>query len=81
MDVKETPYAAWLEESIGAILAYKPEKIGVCMLMPDGSVCTEYYGGCGHRTKAVMAHEMELDSIMMVAKANAKQILEAAEEN
>lgn len=79
-DVTKSDYAEWLEEVIKGIMENQPEKIGVCCLLPDVSTMTNYFGGCCHNDKAIMAHTINLDAIWEVTTANAKEILEAAEE-
>ena len=79
MDVTKSDYAEWLEEVIKDIMEYKPERLGVCMLLPDGGTYTNYFGDCGHMDKALMGYTMNLDAIMEVTTANADQILAAAE--
>ena len=79
-DVTKSVYAEWLEEFIHNIMELKPEKIGMCCFLPDGSTLTSYFGGCYHMDKAVMGYTMNLDAIMDVTTANAKEIVEAAEE-
>ena len=79
-DVTKSAYAEWLEELIQNILEFKPEKIGVCAVLPDGSTLTSYFGECYHTDKAIMGYTMNLDAIMEVTTANAKDILDAAEE-
>ena len=79
-DVTKSAYAEWLEEVIKTIMEEKPEKIGFCMILPNGSTMTYYFGECYHTDKAVMAHTFNLDAIWDVTTANAKEILEAAEE-
>ncbi len=79
-DVTKSAYAEWLEEFIKDIMEYKPERIGVCMLLPNGGTYSNYFGDCGHMDKALMGYTMNLDAIMEVTTANADQILAAAEE-
>lgn len=79
-DVTKSPYAEWLEGFIKAVLEEKPEKIGVCAIMPDGNAMTGYYGECCHQDKAMMGYHMNLDAVADVTMANAKLIMEAAEE-
>ena len=79
-DVTKSAYAEWLEELIQHIMEDKPEKIGVCILLPDGSTLTSYFGECFHTDKAIMGYTMNLDAIYDVTMANAKDILDAAEE-
>lgn len=78
-DVTKSAYAEWLENFIKDIMEYKPERIGVCMLLPNGGTYSNYFGDCGHLDKALMGYTMSLDAIMEVATANADQILAAAE--
>ena len=78
-DVTKSAYAEWLEEFIKDIIEYLPERIGVCMLLPSGGTYSNYFGDCGHLDKALMGYTMYLDAIMEVTKANADQILAAAE--
>lgn len=79
-DVTKSKYAEWLEELIQHIMEYQPEKIGVCIFLPDGGTLSSYFGGCGHMDKAMMGYTMNLDATMAVVFANAKDILEAADE-
>ena len=79
-DVTKSAYAEWLEDLIQIIMEKQPEKIGVCMSFPDGCTLTSYFGGCCHNDKAIMAHTFNLDAIWEVTTANAKEIMEAAEE-
>lgn len=79
-DVTKSNYAEWLEGMIQNIMEHLPEKIGVCMLLPDGSTLTSYFGGCYHTDKAVMGYTMNQDAIMDVITANIKDIMAEAEE-
>ena len=79
-DVTKSAYAEWLEEFIKSIMEYKPEKIGVCALLPDGGTLTDYYGDCWYLDKAAMGFQMQSDAQFDVTIANARMILEAAEE-
>ena len=79
-DITKTKYAEWLEEFIGYIMEHKPEKIGVCAILPDGGTLTSYFGEVYHTDKAVMGYSISLDATMDVINANAKDIMEAAEE-
>lgn len=79
-DVTSSPYAKWLEGMIEGIMEYKPEKIGMCAILPDGGSMTAYFGECAHSDKAMMGYQMNVDAMMDVATANARMILDAAEE-
>ena len=80
MDVRDSPYATWLEGLIKAIMEHKPATIGVCCIMDDGEAMTGYFGDVGHADKAVMAYHLQIDAITDVIKANAAELIAAAEE-
>lgn len=79
-DITKTEYAGWLEETIGCIMEHKPEKIGLCAMLPDGCFLTSYFGECYPADKALMAYTISSDATMDTIKANARDILDAAEE-
>lgn len=59
----------------------KPVRIGVCAVGENGEVLTGYYGDLYPEDKAVMAYHIQTDAIMDTVKANARDIMEAAEED
>lgn len=75
------PYAEWLEDFIRSIVEMKPARIGVCAVGENGEVLTGYYGDLYPEDKAVMAYHIQTDAIMDTVKANARDIVEAAEED
>ena len=81
MDVTKTPYAGFLEALIKSVMELKPEKIAVTAMMPDGNVMTSAYGDVGPFDLMTMASMMQADAMMEIAKANAKDIIKAAEED
>lgn len=80
-DIKNSPYAPWLEELIGQILEHQPVRIGLCAMLPDGNVLTGYYGEPGHQDKAVMGYHLTLDAVHDTILANAGSIVAAAQED
>ena len=80
MDVINSEYAEWLEGFIESLLEHKPEKIGVCAILPDGNYLTGFYGKCYPTDKAVMAYQIHTDAVYDTIKANAKEIVSAADE-
>lgn len=78
-DITKTPYAEWLESILRSMMELKPAKIGFCMLCDDGAY-TCYFGLEGPPDKAMMAHHIYTDSLVDIITANAKSIIEAAEE-
>lgn len=81
MDVRDSPYAAWLEGFIKAVMEHKPEMIGVCCIMENGESMTGYFGDVYHADKAVMAYHLQIDAITDVVKANAAQLIQAEEDD
>ena len=80
MDVRNSKYAEWLEGLIKYLLEHQPEKIGVCAIVPDGNVLTGFYGDCTPQDKAVMAYHIHTDAVFDTIKANAREVIEAAED-
>lgn len=80
MDVNKSPYAEFLEKFCQTVIEGKPDKIAVVALMPDGTSLTANYGDCGPFDIATMAFHLQTDAMFEIFKANAKEILEAAEE-
>lgn len=80
-DIRESPYASWLEDMCQTVMELKPATMGVCMIAEDGTVCTGYSGEISPQDKAMMAHHFYTDAIFEIMKANAKDILAAAEED
>ena len=80
MDEKLKPYAEWLEGFIKNLVEYQPEMIGVCAFLPDGDIMTAYFGDCNPSDKAEMGFHMTSDAHLDTMMANAKMIIEAAEE-
>lgn len=80
MDVRESKYAKWLEGFIEKLMEYQPEKIAVCAIIPDGNYLTGFYGDCLPTDKAVMAYHIHTDAVFDTIKANANEVIQAAEE-
>lgn len=68
-DVKMTPYAEWLEDFIREVMTCKPDRIGVCCMMEDGSRLTGYYGECSPEDKALMGMHLNADAMLDIVKA------------
>lgn len=80
MDVTKTPYADFLETVVMGVVENQPEKIAVVGVMPDGEAFTGSYGDCGPYDLMQMASHLMSDAMLDIAKANAKDIVRAAEE-
>ena len=80
MNEKLKPYAEFLEATAEKLVEYQPQKVVLCAILPEGEVMTAYLGDVGPQSKALMAHSIECDSIMDVMRANAGEIIRAAEE-
>lgn len=80
-DVTKSPYAAFLEMLCRGVMDFKPVKIAVVAVLPDGSVFTHSHGIEGPFDMMTMATHLQMDAMLDIAKANAREILEAAEED
>lgn len=80
MDVAQSEYAEFLEMLIQNIMEHKPDKISVIATMPNGMAFNAIYGDCSPYDLAQMAFHMQADAIMEIVKRNAREILEAAED-
>ena len=78
-DITKSPYAEWLEKMCESVMELQPTQIAICMVSNDGAL-TAYYGDCTPQDKAVMAYHHSVDAIYDVIRANAKDIVMAAEE-
>lgn len=79
-DIRQSPYAEWLEMILRGIMEQKPKQIGVCLVLDDGAAATAYWGDVSHADKLSMSNHMMVDGIYDVMLANADQIVAAAEE-
>lgn len=79
-NITKTPYAAWLEKVLREIMARKPVKMGVVMLLEDGDAVSGYYGECCPMDISMMANHMNLDAMWRIICANADEILRIGKE-
>jgi len=79
-ELTKSPYAPWLENLIQMIMENQPVRIGICAIEENGTVTTGYYGEICPEDKAVMAYHLFTDSMMDTVCINAREIMEAAEE-
>lgn len=79
-DIRQSPYAEWLEMILRDIMEQKPKQIGICMILNDGAAATAYWGDVSHADKMSMSNHMMIDGMYDVVLANADQIVAAAEE-
>ena len=80
IDLKNSPYAPFLEHLVRDVLALSPVSIGFVALLPDGGASTRYFGVQGPADIAAFAFQMESDAMYAVVEANARAILRTAEE-
>lgn len=80
MDVTKTPYAEFLETVVRGVVENRPEKIAVVGVMHDGEAFTGSYGDCGPYDLMQMASNLMADAVLDIVKANATDIVRAAEE-
>lgn len=79
-DVTQSPYAGFLEALCESVVELKPTKIAVTGILPDGNAFTGIFGDCSPYDLATMAFHLQTDAMMEIVKANAKDILKAAQE-
>lgn len=80
MDEKLKPYAQFLEGFAKNLVDYQPDKFCVCVLLPDGEILTGYFGHMNTQDKALAAHTINCDAVLDSVMANAKMIVQAAED-
>lgn len=73
------PYAKWLEESIRKMAGMDVKSIALAAITGEKEVMTAYYDAC-FADMAVMAANIQADGIFDMTLANARMIVEAAEE-
>lgn len=69
-DIKDQPYAEWLEASLRELVDLQPRTIGIVCIMPDGSTGTQYFNA-DSRDRTVMCEALQIDSLEELIKANA----------
>lgn len=79
MDERMMPYAQFLEDFVQCLVENQPKKVFLGAILPDGNVLTGYFGA-NPQDKAIMAHNINMDAVMDTVYANAKTIVQAAEE-
>ena len=79
MDIKDQPYAAWLEKTLRGIVEMQPERICLCARLPGGEVATSYYQ-CDASDMALFAHNIYSDAVLEVVRNNRDLLLDADEE-
>lgn len=78
-DVKELPYAGWLEECIRRLADMDAETIAMAAILPGGECFTAYFNA-SLQDKLIMAGNIHMDVMLDMTKVNAREILRAAEE-
>ena len=73
-------YGEFLESVIKDILETQPKNIAVVFFSDDGEAHTAYFGTCYPAEVGQMAWQLNADAFLTMAQANARTILEAAEE-
>lgn len=78
-DIKEEPYAEWLEGVLREMLDLEPQSIAVVMLMPDGTRGTAYWN-TDDIDLAVMMDAIAEDKYLGWIRKNKEELLEALNE-
>lgn len=77
-DLKELPYAAWLEQSLRNIMGTKVQSICIMTKTESGEIGTGYYE-CAAIDKLLFASYLQHDAVVDTIEANAE--LEEDEED
>lgn len=72
-------YGEFLESLVKDILETQPENIAVVFFSDDGEAHTLYFGKCYPADVGQMAWQLNADAMLAMAQANARTILDAAE--
>lgn len=80
MNIKESPYAEFLEEAIRALLGFAPVKIGLIALDADKNYLSAYYGDCDSQDKGTMGFLMQQDGMLDAVKVNMRWLQEEEED-
>ncbi len=78
-DPRKLPYAAWLEESIKLLSEQDVKSICLAAIVNGGEALTAYYAA-DMTAMTVMAANIQADAMLQMVTANARMILDAAEE-
>jgi hypothetical protein len=78
-DPSKLPYAGWLEETIKKLMEHDVACIGLAAITGDHQILTAYFAA-NMTDKAIMAVNIQGDALMDMTLANARMILDAAEE-
>ena len=79
MDVQKLPYAGWLEDAIRLLSRQDVHCIGLAARVNKGEVLTAYFSA-DPSDKALLATHIQADGLFEMTLANARMIVEAAEE-
>ena len=80
MDDGLEKYAPFIEEMVKTTDELQPTQIGVVLICADGVVATNYFGVQTNTEKASMAYHVLMDAVMDAVFANARNIVETAED-
>ena len=79
MDIGKLPYAQWREDTLRALAEEDVESMGIVGILSNGEVYTAYFNS-GPQDKLIMAGNIHMDAIYNMIKANAADIVAAADE-
>lgn len=78
-DITSKPYAAWLEQSLKAMMEIKPVSMCIVATGDNGDTLTGYFNADA-QDKAVFAHHIQSDVMMDIIRANAAEIKSVLDE-
>lgn len=80
MEIENTPYAEWLEESVKSILDFKPDSMALVAMHDDGMTLTAYYEA-GPKEMSLFVHNIQADFVMELIEQNIASIREMLEKD
>lgn len=78
-EIMNLPYAGWLEEAIATLAACGAKSIALAAQVENNTVFTAYFNA-DMTDKIILSENIRMDAVFEMAKANARAIVEAAEE-
>lgn len=78
-DLKDIPWAGWLEEGLRDLMGMAPQCIAMSAILPDGEIYTGYWeASCADKIQ--IAGNIQMDATLDMLRANGDILREVLEE-
>ena len=74
-DIRKQPYSEWLENSLREMVGFKPESIGIVVLLPGNHSATTYWE-TDNADRWAMIRSIAQDNLLDWVRINADKIQE-----